>query len=196
MSERRSEPPFWNPANALTLSRPVLGAVAWGLIAYGRFSLALGVFLVAALTDALDGWLARRLGLSSAIGRALDPLVDKILIIGTLAYLIPVKHSGVLPIMLAVIASRELVIQWLRSLIEGKGEPFGANAAGKLKTVFQCLGVIASLAGLAFGAAEHRGYALFRDAILWLAAALTLYSGAVYLGLGARFLKSEGATFK
>ena len=192
MADPTTEPPFWNLPNALTLSRPALGAVAWGLIAYEKYAAALGVFLVAALTDALDGWLARKLGQASAIGRALDPLVDKVLIIGTLAYLLPVHKSGVLPIMVAVISARELVIQWLRSLIEGKGEPFGANAAGKLKTIFQCIAVIASLVGLAFGIAGNRPFAIGRDIILWLATGLTVYSGVVYLSLGSKLLKRKG----
>ena len=82
----------------------------------------------------------------TAIGRQLDPLVDKLIVAGALIYLLPGPRAGPgMPWMVTAIVIRELLIQGLRSLIEGRGEPFGAKMAGKLKTMFQCLAIGGSL---------------------------------------------------
>lgn len=80
--------PHWlNLANLLTLSRLVLAFVLFGLMAFEMWIVSLGVFGVAAFTDWLDGYVARRQGLVSSLGRVLDPLVDKVLICGAFVFL-------------------------------------------------------------------------------------------------------------
>src|ERR687889_803091 len=123
MAERVRER-FWNVPNSLTMS---------------RLAMAFAVFGLAGLTDALDGYFARLLGQSTVIGRQLDPLVDKVIVSGGFIYLLTVEGTGLAPWMVTLIVTRELLIQWLRSLLEGSGEAFGARSAGKLKTLFQCL---------------------------------------------------------
>ena len=138
-----------NIPNALSVARLGLGAVDLWLIAAGHYGWALGLFLVAAITDTLDGWVARALDQATAFGRQLDPLIDKVLIAGVLIYLVAVPEGGVPAWMATVIIARELLIQWLRSLMEGQGVAFGAKWAGKLKTVLQCAAIVAVLLALA-----------------------------------------------
>ena len=93
--------------NALTAARALLVVPVVGLIAIGEASVALLVFLGAAATDAIDGPLARRHGRTTAFGAALDPLADKILVVGTLAAL---AVRGAAPVWaVALIVARELV---------------------------------------------------------------------------------------
>ena len=170
---------FWNVPNSLTLSRLGLGALAFVLTSFGWYFAALVVFGIAALTDALDGYFARLLNQTSALGRQLDPLVDKLVVAALLIDLAARPETGVAPWMVAVIVVRELLIQGIRSLIEGKGEPFGAKMAGKLKTTFQCLAIAAVLACLSFQ--PSRPWLIARDVLTWTAVGLTIYSGLGYI---------------
>jgi CDP-diacylglycerol---glycerol-3-phosphate 3-phosphatidyltransferase len=170
---------FWNVPNCLTMSRLVLAVVVFALIAYERYTAALVVFALAALTDALDGYFARLLNQTTAIGRQLDPLVDKIIVSGGFVYLLTIPGTGLAPWMVTAIIVRELLIQSLRSLLEGRGEAFGARWAGKLKTTFQCLAIAAIL--LCLATAPPSPWLLARDVLTWLSVGLTLYSGVGYL---------------
>jgi CDP-diacylglycerol--glycerol-3-phosphate 3-phosphatidyltransferase len=178
---RRPAPRFWNVPNSLTMSRLGLGAVVVALISSGWYLGALAVFGVAAITDALDGYFARLLNQTSALGRQLDPLVDKLLVAAVLVYLValPVSETGLYAWMVAVIVVRELLIQGIRSLIEGKGQAFGAKMAGKLKTTFQCLSIAAIL--LCLSVKPGNAWLLTRDVLTWLAVGLTIYSGFGYV---------------
>ncbi|HEX8203498.1 MAG TPA: CDP-alcohol phosphatidyltransferase family protein, partial [Isosphaeraceae bacterium] len=155
-------PRFWNVPNTLTLSRLALGVVVFELVSYERFAAALAVFTVASLTDTFDGYFARRLGQCTALGRQLDPLVDKVLVAGVFIYLLRIEGTGLSPWMVTLIVARELLIQWLRSLLEGRGEAFGARAAGKLKTLFQCLAILAILLSLSVRPAPGPAWLLAR----------------------------------
>src|SRR3954471_18183982 len=113
------EPPrFWNVPNTLTLSRLALAIVVFALISYAQYLSAAVVFTLAAVTDALDGYFARLLNQGTAIGRQLDPLIDKVIVAGTYVYLLTVPGTGVYPWMVTTIIIRELLIQGLRSLLE------------------------------------------------------------------------------
>ncbi len=144
---RRLVEPFWNVPNAITLSRLGLAVFVFAAVAYGYFFSALMLFVAASLTDALDGYVARKLGQATAIGRQLDPLVDKVIVCGSYIYLltVPTTQTGLYPWMVTTIVVRELLIQGLRSHLEGGGQAFGAQMAGKLKTCFQCISVSAIL---------------------------------------------------
>jgi CDP-diacylglycerol--glycerol-3-phosphate 3-phosphatidyltransferase len=170
---------FWNVPNSLTLSRVGLGAIAFVLTSFGWYFAALVVFGLAAITDALDGYFARLLNQTSALGRQLDPLVDKLVVAALYIDLAARPGTGVAPWMVAVIVVRELLIQGIRSLIEGKGEPFGAKMAGKLKTTFQCLSIAAILACLSLE--PSRPWLIARDVLTWTAVVLTIYSGLGYV---------------
>lgn len=104
-----------------------------------------GLFVVAALTDWLDGYLARRSNQVTALGRVLDPFVDKILVCGAFVLFMGpgfnnpehVNVTGVAPWMVILIVSRELLVSGLRGFAESRGESFAASMHGKAKMWLQ-----------------------------------------------------------
>jgi CDP-diacylglycerol---glycerol-3-phosphate 3-phosphatidyltransferase len=184
-------PRFWNVPNTLTMSRLVLAVVVFALIAAGQYLPALAVFGLAALTDALDGYFARLLDQATAIGRQLDPLIDKVIVSGAFIYLLTIPGTGIQPWMVTTIVVRELLIQGLRSHLEGQGQAFGAKMAGKLKTTFQCLSISAVLLALAIQPAA--GWLRARDVLTWIAVGLTIYSGLGYVALAMPKLRGEAS---
>jgi CDP-diacylglycerol--glycerol-3-phosphate 3-phosphatidyltransferase len=182
-------PRFWNVPNTLTMSRLLLAVVVFAQVSYGYYRSALVVFTLAAVTDALDGYLARLLDQATPIGRQLDPLIDKVIVAGTYIYLLTIRGTGVMPWMVTAIVVRELLIQGLRSLLEGQGHPFGARAVGKLKTLFQCLSIMAILLCLAVRPSDS--WLLARDLLTWVAVGLTLYSGVAYIVVAMPSLRGK-----
>src|SRR5881397_1275955 len=122
----RSRPPVFNLPNQLTAARFVLALILFGLIGYERWLWCLAVFALASLTDYLDGYFARKQGISSSLGRNLDPLVDKVLVCGAFIFLLPAgmpageEQHWLLPWMVTVIVARELIITSLRSFMENQ----------------------------------------------------------------------------
>jgi CDP-diacylglycerol--glycerol-3-phosphate 3-phosphatidyltransferase len=131
---------------ARALAVPVVIVLfAWDFPAHDYW--ATGVFVIAMATDWFDGWYARRTNRSSNLGRLLDPIADKLLVMATLIMLI-----GVLPAwMVAAIVVREFLLSGLRLAALERGVVIGARDLGKLKTGLQA--VAAGLAGLAAGGA-------------------------------------------
>jgi CDP-diacylglycerol--glycerol-3-phosphate 3-phosphatidyltransferase len=155
-------------ANALSATRGLLVIPVIALIATGDASYALVVFLGAAATDALDGPIARRRG-ATAFGAALDPLADKILVVGTLAAL---ALRGLAPDWAVVlIFARELLAIEVRARAP---QAVGASMDGKAKTVLQVAAIALLLAAAAWPAA---GLARSANALLVAATALTVLSG-------------------
>src|SRR3954453_15323501 len=173
-------PRFWNVPNTLTMSRLLLAVVVFAQVSYGYYRGALVVFTLAALTDALDGYVARLLDQATPIGRQLDPLIDKVIVAGTYIYLLTIRGPGVVPWMVTAIVVRELLIQGLRSLLEGQGQPFGARLAGRLRTLGRRPSISAGLLVLSLGTTAP-GLLWPRDILTWLAVGLTIYSGVSYL---------------
>mgnify|MGYP002398143988 CR=1 FL=1 len=143
----------WIP-NLLTLSRLVLLLPVMGLLAYatapGGYWAAFALFLVAALTDALDGWAARRLGCAGNLGIFLDPLADKVfanVLLIDLACRLPEWVS--LWVVLLLLA-REFVVQGFRSMAPCVGVVIRTGALSKLKLVFQLVAIGTALAGQAW----------------------------------------------
>ncbi|MEL7474531.1 MAG: CDP-alcohol phosphatidyltransferase family protein [Planctomycetota bacterium] len=155
--------------NALTIARLVLAAafvlvlsLPWarpGATAWLLFAAAL--FVIAAITDALDGHLARRLNAITRFGRVMDPFADKILVLS--AYILlagpafrlqtdagPIQASGVHAWMVALLLARELLVTSLRGLVESEGGDFSAGALGKLKMIAQSVAAPLALAILSF----------------------------------------------
>jgi CDP-diacylglycerol--glycerol-3-phosphate 3-phosphatidyltransferase len=93
--------------------------------------------------------------------------------------------------MVTAIVVRELLIQGLRSHLEGQGQAFGARAAGKLKTVVQCASITVVLLVLSLSAPAPHALAWTRDILTWLAVALTLYSGLSYIAIALPSLRGE-----
>lgn len=158
---------------------------------------ALVLFLLAAVSDAADGWLARKLNQFSAFGRVMDPLADKLLICGAFISLAgPNFHdgrqpiAGITPWMAVVVLARELLVTAIRSHSEASKVAFGAGWTGKLKMVLQCIAVGATLAYVSFGGAW---LAERLSLLAWLAVAATILSALGYLGQFRAFLLDNGA---
>ena len=132
-----------NTPNKLTILRVLLIPPVCVLIALGQYVWAAGVFAVAALTDFLDGYLARRDGLVTVFGKFLDPVADKLLV---LTAMIMLTEKGLLPAWAVVIvAARELAVDGLRLVASGSGKVVAAKLPGKIKTVLQLLCVLSAL---------------------------------------------------
>ena len=100
---------FWNVPNTLTVSRLGLAVFVFTMISNGWYAGALALFVLAAATDALDGYFARLLGQDTPLGRQLDPLIDKVIVSGAYIYLAAIPGTGVHPWMVTAIVVRELV---------------------------------------------------------------------------------------
>jgi CDP-diacylglycerol--glycerol-3-phosphate 3-phosphatidyltransferase len=185
-----------NLPNQLTAGRFVLALVLFGLIATESWLWSLIVFLVAAFTDWLDGYLARTQNLSSTLGRILDPLVDKVLTCGVYICLLPVgvKEGWLQPWMVTIVVARELVITGLRSFMESSGARFGADWMGKLKMGLQCAVIIAVFVAFLVTAHPEMGlsrafFAGARDILIWIMVFVTLLSGIQYVWKAATLWK-------
>lgn len=174
-----------NVPNILTVSRIPLTVVLCLFIDLRMWPAALATFIVASLTDWIDGWWARRFNQLSAFGRVFDPLTDKILLGSAFIFLVRVPDSAMEPWMAAVVMGRELLITGIRGYVEALGKKFGADWFGKLKTILQCLWLVAVLLYLALrewswatnlvGPAEMLHYGL-----LYAMIAATVLSGLQY----------------
>ncbi len=103
---------------------------------------AMFVFLAASLTDALDGWIARRYGLVTTLGKLLDPLADKLLVLSTLLLLATLPREPNIPgWLLVIVVGREFAVTGLRSIAAAEGLVLGAEATGKAKMLLQVVGV-------------------------------------------------------
>jgi CDP-diacylglycerol---glycerol-3-phosphate 3-phosphatidyltransferase len=164
--------------NQVTLSRLVLAIGMFVLIDRQLWIAALVVLAIASVTDWLDGYLARRMKMTSALGRILDPLVDKVWICGAYVFLLPFADAGLAPWMTTLVVSRELIITGLRSYLEGQGAVFGADFLGKAKTTAQIAAVVAIFVRLEY---PNPTFSVIRDVFIWLMLALTAASGIQYL---------------
>jgi CDP-diacylglycerol--glycerol-3-phosphate 3-phosphatidyltransferase len=172
---------FWNLPNSITALRmlavPVLLLLPlWPGPAGSRF--VAWVFIVAALTDIVDGWLARRGQQVTQIGKLLDPLADKLLVATSLIVLLSVGRipPWALPLVVVIIG-RELAVTGLRGIASAGGQVMAARWPGKLKAVAQnvAIGALLFPAGT-LGLPNHA----IGMTLLGLATVLTLWSGWIY----------------
>ena len=162
------------------------------------FSLA--AFVVAALTDFLDGWLARRLGATSLTGAILDPIADKILVCGAIVGLLAVGMTYTFAALGGLILMRELAVSALREVLAPRGVKLPVTFLAKTKTTLQLIALAAAMA-LAFWPAF--GFDLTADQLhaarsgsellLALATAVTLWTGAEYARAAVRALRTPAA---
>ena len=140
-----------NLPNTITLFRLVLTAVfcaaasAEGVVGY---AIALAAFVLGAISDWLDGYLARKMDLVTSLGKLLDPLADKILVCSGFVYL---SAEGLCPVWVtALIICREFLVTGIRQIAVEKGRVIAADGLGKWKTAFQLLFIITALVNLTF----------------------------------------------
>lgn len=174
-----------NLPNLLTLSRILMVPVIALLLMDGGFwpSMAAAVlFIIASITDWLDGFLARAYHMESNLGKLLDPLADKILIVGVFIFLI-VLHRVPVPAwmaawMAAVIIIRELVVTGVRAIAAERNVIIAANWLGKYKTAFQIAACIPLLFHHPILGAQMQAAGLY---FLWIATFFTVWSGWDYV---------------
>jgi CDP-diacylglycerol---glycerol-3-phosphate 3-phosphatidyltransferase len=170
-------------ANVVTVTRVMVSPVLFALITGSEGSwVALALWVALCASDAVDGYLARRYGTTRS-GAFLDPLADKVLVLGAMFTLV---GRGVFPVLpVAIIAVREVIISLYRTFAGAKGVSIPATPVAKLKTVFQQLAVGFAL----FPPTAVDGERLWLT-LLWIAVVLTVVSGAHYL-LRARRVATE-----
>lgn len=140
------------------------------------------LFLGAAVTDTLDGYLARRRGLVTTLGKFLDPLADKLLIVTTLIALIPAREIPVW--MVIVIVGREIAITGLRGIAVSQDLIISASTLGKYKTVFEVASIFFLILDGSYFFINFRPIGLV---LLWIALGIAVISGVDYF---RRYLKS------
>jgi CDP-diacylglycerol--glycerol-3-phosphate 3-phosphatidyltransferase len=181
-STKTIPPKVLNVPNQLTLARLVLSIVVFGMIGLRWYAWATATFILAASTDWIDGYYARKYGQVTKLGRILDPFVDKIIICGAFIFLVAEPHSGIHAWMAVLVVAREILVTALRAYIEQRGGDFSANMSGKLKMVFQCVAVVVSLIALGHGAPPRSAWIDWTLSIsIGVAVLSTVYSGAVYV---------------
>ena len=140
----------------------------------GKEWVGLGVFLLASLTDFLDGYIARRQKKVTRLGKLLDPAADKLL---TSAAFISLVELGLAPAwMVVVIIAREFAVSSLRSMAAAENVVLAAISSAKLKTALQIIAISLLILNKQLGEFEH-----LAPLFLWLALIASVYSGAEYL---------------
>lgn len=175
--------PLFNPANQLTLVRivfiPLLVLIYYSPFEW-RFLASGALFGLAGITDALDGYIARKYDLASPFGAFLDPVADKLMVAVALALLIQTHNDVAFTLPAVVIICREIVISALREWMAelGKRASVAVSNIGKFKTALQIAAIVILLAF------THDNHPLFNQigyVALYLAAILTIWSMLVYL---------------
>ena len=213
----------WKLPNQLTVGRIALAAgffVLLGLYEQGSaagprlLNAAFVVYMVAGITDVLDGYLARKWNLTSAFGRIADPFVDKVLVVGAFAMLSGANYSDVrvciclgggddLPRwvnggmlscvqawMVVVVMAREFIVSAVRGYSESQGVKFPATYAGKIKMFIQSAAICVVLFQMAnLRDAEWAVY--LKAGMVWAAVIVTVLSGLAYVGKARKLLVSN-----
>ncbi len=173
------------PANAVTITRLLLAVPLLMLLADHTSSWpAVALWVILCITDGIDGFLARRQGATRS-GAFLDPLADKVLVLGAMVALVAADRFWWVPVVL--IAAREVLISAFRSYWGRRGLAVPATQWAKVKTVVQEVAVGLALLPLTAG---HPSIA---TTVLWVAVVLTLATGAQYVHAGSRATRTTGA---
>lgn len=203
--------------NALTLARLALATAFFVVLNFFRFAdqapagpwllmVATVLFIMAAITDALDGYLARKWHVESVFGRIVDPFADKILVLGAVIYLasprfldhaaveqglIRTMVSGVYPWMVVVVLARELLVTSIRGVAERQGIDFSAKKLGKWKMILQSVVVPVVLVIVAIDPTRD-GWAWLgwvRDVLVYTTVIVTVISGLPYVTGAMKVMK-------
>ena len=159
---------------SLRIDTPILflPSLSWG------DALAAIVFIIAAITDSLDGYIARKHHLITTLGKFIDPLADKVLVIAAMLALIELGRVPAWIVM--VIITREFVVTGLRLVAAAEGVVIAASKGGKLKTVTQIIALSMLILNIPGGMI-----------VMWVAMILTVWSGMEYLINGSKILASD-----
>ncbi len=175
-----------NLPNYITLVRIIIAPLFVGLMIYHHYRIAAAVFLIACLTDALDGMIARLTNKKTDLGAFLDPIADKLLIVSAFVTLV---LTGILPVWLVmVVVSRDIILVLGSIVIYYMGHEFKArpSIAGKTTTVFQLLSVTLSLVLKIYGIKTP-----WMQLLYWITAGLTIVSGLQYIARGMKIVGDD-----
>lgn len=200
-----------NLPNQITIARLVMAVIFFGMMSAtradsfddqrGLLAACFWLFLVAALSDVLDGILARTMGQVTSFGRIVDPVVDKVLVCGAFLYLAShhfydagrkLNLSGVEPWMVVLILTREMLVSAIRSHSESAGKAYPADWLGKLKMFVQCATVCIVVGGQAWYH-DSASFQSFAKLCVWTTVVVTSLSIITYLQRGREFLFSRAA---
>jgi CDP-diacylglycerol--glycerol-3-phosphate 3-phosphatidyltransferase len=190
----------WNLPNILTYSRVLMiPAVIWFIERGTRRDaiLAAIVYALAGITDLLDGALARRLGIVSVIGKFLDPLADKLMVMAILVWMVGLGRMPAWAVILLL--TREISITALRSIASTEGVVIAAGEGGKQKTALQMVGLLCLVLGYPYhlrifgidlGLIDP---VIFGRGLVYISLVLSFTSAAEYVALFARAVESKEA---
>lgn len=188
---------IFNIPNQISMVRLLLSVALFVLFTFELYWASLVLFILAAGTDWIDGWWARKYNQVTQLGRILDPFCDKILICGIYVLLAVAMSHSELPWyatitgwMAVTVMGREILVTALRGFIEQGGGDFSAKMAGKLKMWFQCIAAGASILTLAIIRQGTLPTWLFAVLVffIWLSLVSTIQSGLGYVNAAAKSL--------
>ncbi len=166
-----------NLPNKLTTLRVILIPVFMVLLLTGRNYWALAVFIIASLTDFLDGQIARKHNLVTNFGKFMDPLADKLLVFSALLIFIQTGQMAAWAVM--IVLTREFAVSGLRMLAASDGRVMAAGWSGKIKTTCTDIGICAMMVPPVAGVVLFGSFTI-NDLCVWIIVLTTLYSGAEY----------------
>lgn len=173
---------FMNTANKLTLLRVVLVPVFMAFLLMNGTAwqlAALAVFVIASLTDMLDGQIARRCNQITTFGKFADPLADKMLT--TAAFLVFMQKGIINSWAVMIILAREFMVAGVRLAAVSEGKVIAASFWGKFKTVSQMAAIIIAILVLNISAVPQSAAVIVTNIFVWISVVLTVISGADYL---------------
>lgn len=178
-----------NLANKLTMLRILMIPVFIAVLVYSKERdivyryIALGIFVMASATDALDGYVARKYNMITDFGKLMDPLADKILVSSALIILI--ELGNISSWIVSIVIAREFIISGIRLIATEKNIIIAASPLGKLKTVSQMLSVILMLLSI-------KAISLITDLSIWLMCILSVISLLDYIIKNKKVLSLGG----
>lgn len=185
------EDTWWTIANGITFARLAIAPLLfWLVIVKGATWVNFVFWMVLVLTDTVDGYVARRRGITAS-GAFLDPLADKILIIGCMFVLVWTGDFWWLPV--AIIAAREVAMSVYRTRMQGYGISIPATKPAKAKTWLQALACSVPLCPLVSGPHRLLPVPYLAAVVLWSSAVLTVWTGWEYLRDGRKMLAERKA---
>ena len=191
--------------NCITILRIFLAAAFFVVLSGFRYpgqgvfwgNIAIAIFVIAATTDFVDGYLARKWNAESMFGRIMDPFCDKVLVLGAFIFYAGPQFSvpewiaedrlmtmatGVYPWMVVLLIARELLVTAIRDVLESKGHKGGAKWAGKMKMILQSFAVpLVLLLVVNCHPDQHASVMLLINILIWLMLVVTLWSGIPYI---------------
>jgi len=191
--------------NAITLLRILIAVAFFAVLGGYRFpdqgilfgNIAIALFVLAATTDFIDGYLARKWNVVSMFGRLMDPFCDKVLVLGAFIYFAGPRFSveqwvesdnlftmatGIYPWMVVVIIARELLVTSIRAVMESKGMSGGAKWAGKFKMILQSFTLpLILLLVVNCNPVKHNSVLMTINILVWLMLIVTVWSGLPYI---------------